>query len=74
VSTPKRPRRSAVEEARRHEQCVIAALTLTEALAGLYPDVPELRTAQTCLEIARKEFGKRTEATVVSKAPEGEQP
>jgi hypothetical protein len=64
----RRPRRSLLDELERHEECAVAAETLTHALAGLYPDIPELRTAETCLGIARREFLARKESARVDVA------
>lgn len=58
----RRPKRSLSDELARHEQCVIAAQTLTSALAGLYPDIAELRTAEMCLSLARADFQRRQTA------------
>jgi hypothetical protein len=55
----RRPKRSLADELSRHEQCVVAARTLTAALAGLYPDIAELRTAEMCLNLAHQDFQRR---------------
>jgi len=55
----RRPKRTLSEELKSHEQCVVGLMTATGAMAGLYPDMSELRTAERLLDLAVAEFRRR---------------